>query len=114
MRSWSETRVKIRSERRSSLARPSGRRGGPESEASVVPPWPGLPVGEAGRIWKRARFLLGRAFWSETGSPFWPIVKYFGPAQELRIVRDVVYWTELLLGSRSTRDPGFMNPTLGL
>jgi len=56
------------------LVRPSGRRGDPESEASVVPLWPGLPIGEAGRSRKRASFLLVQAFRSETGSPFWSVV----------------------------------------
>ena len=41
----------------------------------------------------------------------WPVVRFFGPAQELRVVRNVVYWADSLLGSRSMRDPGFMNPT---
>jgi len=35
----------------------------------------------------------------------------FGPAQELRVICNVVCWVVLLLGSRSMRDPGFMNPT---
>ena len=72
--------------------RPSGRRGGPESEAGAVPPRPGLLVGDwivllachlgvwAGpRVARRSQCcLLRRAF---------------------------------LLGSRSMRDPGFMNLT---
>ena len=41
-----ETWVRVGSERCSSLARPFGRRGGPESEVSVVPPWLGLLVGD--------------------------------------------------------------------
>ena len=40
--------------------------------------WPGLPVGEADRSRKRAPFLLGQAFRSETGSPFWPVVRFLG------------------------------------
>ena len=64
----SKRRVGVRSERRSSLARPSNRRGGLESEPSVVPLWPGLPVGEAGRSRKRAPFLLGQAFRSDRGA----------------------------------------------
>ena len=36
----------VGSERCSSFMRPSGRRGGSESEAGVVPPWPGLSVGD--------------------------------------------------------------------
>ena len=51
---------------------------GPESEASAVPSWPGLPVGEAGRSRKRAPFLFGQAFRSETGSSFWPVVRFLG------------------------------------
>ena len=34
-----------------------------------------------------------------------------GPAQELRVVRNVVCRAEPLLGTWSIRDPGFMNPT---
>ena len=41
--------------------------GGLETEAST-------PVGEAGRSWKWAPFLLGQAFRSEIGSSFWPVV----------------------------------------
>ena len=37
--------------------------------------------------------------------------RYFGPAHELRVARNVVCWAEPLLESRSMRDPGFMNPT---
>ena len=36
----------VGSERCSSFVRRSGRRGGPESEAGAVPPWPGLLVGD--------------------------------------------------------------------
>ena len=39
-------RAGIGSERCSSFVRPSGRRGGPELEAGVVPPRPGLPAGD--------------------------------------------------------------------
>ena len=74
-------------------------------------PWPGLPVGEVGRSRKRAPFLLGQAFRSEIGSPFWSVVRFLGRPRSLRVVRNVVCWAELLLGSRSMRDPGFMNPT---
>ena len=59
--SRSKKRVRVGSERRSSLARPSGQRGRLESEAGAVPPWLGLPVGEAG--WSRRR--AGQAFQSE-------------------------------------------------
>ena len=52
----------------------SGRRRGSESEASVVLPWPGLPVGEAGQSRKRASPLLGQAFRLETGSLFWLVI----------------------------------------
>ena len=38
----------------------------------------GLPVGEAGQSRKRAMFLLGQAFRLETGSPFLPVVRFFG------------------------------------
>ena len=62
VRPRSETWVGVR---KRCLTGPSGRRGGPESEASIVPSWPGLPVGEAGRSRKRALFLLGQAFRSE-------------------------------------------------
>jgi len=31
----------------------------------------------------------------------------------LHVVRNIVRWTEHLLGSRSVRDPGVMNPTGG-
>ena len=65
MYSWSDKRVGVESERRPSLTKPFGRRGRPESEASVVPPWLGLSVGEAGQSQKRASSLLGQAFWSE-------------------------------------------------
>ena len=47
-----------------------------EVGSGVVPLWPGHPVGEAGRSRKRAPFLLGQAFRSKTGSPFWPVVRY--------------------------------------
>ena len=72
---WSEKRAGVGSERRSSLARPSGRRGGLESKASAGPPWPGLPVGGwiapglslgfwagPGVARRSQRRLLGRAF----------------------------------------------------
>ena len=72
-----------------------GRRGGPESEAGVVLPRPGLLVG-----------VLDRP----SGLSF----RFFGLAQELRVVRNAACWAEPLLGSRSLRDPGFMNPTLAL
>ena len=62
-----------------------------------------------GQSQKRASFLLGQAFWSEIGSPFWLVVQVFGPAQELHVVRNVVCWAKPLLGSQSMRDPGFMN-----
>ena len=58
----SETWVGVGSKRRSTLARPSGQRDGPELEASDVSLWPGLPVGEAGRSRKRVLFLFGQAF----------------------------------------------------
>ena len=45
--------------------RPSG--GGLKTEVSA-------PVGEVGQSRKRASFLLGQAFWSGIGSPFWPVV----------------------------------------
>ena len=77
-------------ERCSSFVRPFGRRGGPESEAGAVPPRLGLPVGD----W----FVLLAC-------------RCFGPVHELRVVHNVVCWAEPLLGSRSMRDPGFMNPT---
>ena len=54
-----------RSESEAVLARPSDRRGGPESEVSTIPPQPGLPVGEAGQSRMRASSLLGQAFRSE-------------------------------------------------
>ena len=53
-----------------------------------------------GQSQKRALFLLGQAFRLETGSLFWPVILgSFGPAQELRIVHNVVCWTKPLLGS---------------
>ena len=76
--SRSEKRVGVGGEHRPFLARPSGQRGESESEASAGPPSPGLPVGEAGQSRKRVLFLLGQAFRSETGSPFWPVVRYLG------------------------------------
>ena len=70
----------------------SGRRGGPESEAGAVSPRPGLPVGN----WiVLLACCLG--IWA-------------GP-RVCALVRNVVCWVEPLLGSRSMRDPGFMNPT---
>ena len=42
----SERWAGVRSERCSSTARPSGRRGGPKLEASAIPLWPVLPVGD--------------------------------------------------------------------
>ena len=64
--------------------------------------WPGLPFGEAVRrrleseralrserrpgVEKWVSFLLGQAFRSVIGSPFWPVVPILGPAHELRIV----------------------------
>ena len=63
-----ERRAGVRSECCSFSARPSGRRGGPESEASVVPPRPGLPVREAGQSRRRAPSFLGQAFRSERGA----------------------------------------------
>ena len=74
-----------------SKVRPSGRRGGPESEAGAVPPRPGLPVGDWIAL---LAYRLGT--WA-------------GP-RVARLVRNVVCWAEPLLGSRSMRDPGFMNP----
>ena len=71
----------------------SGRRGGPESEVSAVPPRPDLPVGDLDR---------------PSGLSF----RYFGPAQESRVVRNVICWAEPFLGSRSMRDPRFMDPTI--
>ena len=53
-----------------SEARPSGRRGGPESEASAIPVWLGLPDREAGRSQKRALFLFGQALRLEIESSF--------------------------------------------
>ena len=50
-----ERRVGVGSERCSSLARSSGRRGGSESEASVVLLWPGLLIREAIRRQARDR-----------------------------------------------------------
>jgi len=94
----SERRVGVGSdgsEHRSSLARPSGRRGRLESEASTC----SSLVRPSGRRLDRPSGLSFR---------------YFGPAQELRFVRNIVCWAELLLGSKSMRDPGFMNPTLWL
>ena len=96
------------------LARPFGRRGRPE----------------VGRCWKRALFLLCEAFRSERRAgvrsgrrsssarpsgrrldcPSGLSFKYLGPADELHVVRNVVCWAEPLLGSRSMRDPRFMNP----
>ena len=72
-----------------------------ESESEVVL-WPGLSVGEAVRRraggrsersgWRdgpesevRVSFLLGQAFRSVIGLPFWPIVQILGPAHELRV-----------------------------
>ena len=63
------------------LTRPFGRRDGPESEASAVPPWPGLPVGDwiallayrlgiwagPGAVRCSQRRLLDRAFAGEAG-----------------------------------------------
>ena len=66
-----ETRVEVQ---KRCLARPSGWRGRPESEVSIVPPWPGLSVGEAGRSRKRALIVLSKAFRSEIGSSFWSVV----------------------------------------
>ena len=57
--------------------RPSG--GGLETEASA-------PFGEAGRSQKLASFLLGQAFRSLIGSPFWPIVRVLGPAHEFALL----------------------------
>jgi len=47
----SEGRVRVGSERCSSLARPFGQIGGPESEASIVPPWPDILVREVVTNW---------------------------------------------------------------
>ena len=52
--------------------------GGLETEASA-------PVGEAGWSQKWELFLLGQAFWSEIGSPLWPVVQVLGPAHELHV-----------------------------
>ena len=62
------------------------------------------------RVRKECRSSLARPSGWRLDRP-WPIVRVFGPAQELRIVRNIVCWAELLLGSRSMRDPRFMNPT---
>ena len=69
----------------------SGRRGGPESEAGVVPLWPGLPVGD----WIA---LLACRF------------RYLGRPKSCALLRNVVCWAEPLLGAQSMRYPGFMNP----
>ena len=77
--------------------------------------WPSLPVGEAVR--RRAGVGSGRRSSSARPSdrrldhPSGLSSRYFGPAHELRVARNVVCWAEPLLGSRSMRDPGFMNPT---
>ena len=44
-----------------------------------------------------ALFLFGQTFWSVTRPTFWPII--------------LDSWVEPWRGSRSPRDPGFMNPT---
>ena len=49
--------------------------------------WPGLPFGDCIAL---LAYCLG----------------FFWTAQELRVVRNVAYWAELLLGSRSMRTPG--------
>ena len=68
--------ARVRSERCSSLVRPSGRRGGSESEEGTVPPQPGLSVGDwiallacplgiwvgPGVVRCSQRCLLGQAF----------------------------------------------------
>ena len=46
MRPRSKMRVRVR---KRCLARPSSQRGGLESEVSVVPLGPGLPIGEVGQ-----------------------------------------------------------------
>ena len=82
----------------------------------------------AGRSQKRALFLLGQAFLSERRTeveskrcsslarPFGrrldhPSGLSFRYLSRLRSLRNVMCWAEPLLGSRSMRDPGFMNPT---
>ena len=120
------------------MARPSDRRGRP---AAVWRPkralrserWVGVGSGvrpgrpEAGwrpkralRSERRARVESGRRFSSarppgrRLDCPSGLSSRYFGPAHELRVARNVVYWAKPLLGSRSMRDPRFMNSTLVL
>ena len=106
----------------------------PQSETQVGVEsgvWPGLSVGEAGQSRKRALFLFGQAFRSESQAgvrsercsslarpsgrrldrPSSLLISYLGQPRSLRVVRNVVCRVEPLLGSRSMRDPGFMNPT---
>ena len=70
------------------LARPSSQRGRLESEASVIPLWPDLPVGD----WT----TLSAYHFRSLGRPMSCVL----PA-----------WAEPWRGSRSPRDPGFMNLT---
>ena len=93
--------------------------------------WLGLLVEEAVRSQKRALLLLSEAFRSErqarvkSGRHFssarafgWRLdhpsglsFRYLGWPKSCALVRNVVCWAKPLQGSRSTRDPGFMNPT---
>ena len=70
----------------------SGRRGGLESEAVAVPPRPGLPVGD-----QIALLACRLGTWA-------------GP-RVCMLFATLSAGLSLLLGSRSMRDPGFMNPT---
>ena len=110
MCSRSEKRVGVRGKYRPFSARPSDRRSGPESEASALPPWPGppigeagrsrkrapeseagwpgLPVGEAGRSQRQALSLLDQAFQSER----WP--KVGGNESKRRFLLGQAFWTE--------------------
>ena len=113
----SERWARVRSEHCSSSVRSFGQRGGLESEAGVVPPWPGLPVGDRPSglsldIWAglgvarhSQRRLLGRA---SAGKQVHEGPEFMNPTQLLLVVSVNVptsfknYWT---LSKTSTFGP---------
>ena len=106
VRSRSEMRVEAGSERLSSSARPSGRRGRLESEAR--------PSGRRGGPESEAserRFSLARPSGRRLDRSSGPSLDFLGRPRSCASFAIVVCWAELLLGIRSMRDPGFMNPT---
>ena len=101
----SEKRVGVR---KWCLARPSSRRGRPEAGWR---PKRALRSERRAEVGSGCRSSSARPSGQRLDHPSGLSSRYFGPAYELRVTRNIVYWAEPLLGSWSMRDPGFMNPT---